>query len=105
MNLENTFWNRHFLMCLVTHGNEMILKGIPINEEWLVKMGFAKNDLLFNIVINAYEFEIDLAYETSLFFRLKKYNNGWIEIFNIQYVHQLQNLIYAITQTELEIQK
>jgi hypothetical protein len=96
---------------------------IPLTEEWLLKFGFKKH--------GAYEFYFDiLNYETSNFFdeHIEKtnlqfyiYNEHKIEVKididatnvegefegktlflkHIQYVHQLQNLYFALTNEEL----
>ena len=74
-------------------------EGIPLTEDWLLKFGFvnlqkeADNngglvELIHNNVIG-YRFAPEGAY-------------GHPEI---KYVHQLQNLYYALTQTELTLTK
>ena len=100
-----------------------IIEPIPLTEEWLLKFGFKKH--------GAYEFYFDiLNYETSNFFdeHIEKtnlqfyiYNEHKIEVKididatnvegefegktlflkHIQYVHQLQNLYFALTNEEL----
>jgi hypothetical protein len=71
---------------------------IPLTEEWLIKFGLKQSNL-----------DIKRFYllGTDLYF----FNNKKI-IFNaessslyveLKYVHQLQNLYFSITQTELEI--
>lgn len=73
--------------------------GIPLTEDWLLKFGFIKYDEYF--------FKIKLK---------KGYSEGWylgsdntlvksISEFMVRYkhVHQLQNLYFALTQTELII--
>lgn len=74
---------------------------IPLTEEWLLKFGFEKkSDGRFNnYVINA-----GLRKETNLIqLDDKKYcfEHCKFSIHVIDYVHQLQNLIYAITGEEL----
>lgn len=64
---------------------------IPLTEEWLLKLGFQKE---------APYFYLD---------PLKIHNNTvWyakelISEINIHYIHQLQNLYFALTEKELEI--
>ena len=79
---------------------------IPLTEEWLVKFGFEK--------VTDFQFSIDDSYLT-----LKVEDDNWDElcmdvfimtldmhkpfyITCIEYVHQLQNLYFALTGTELE---
>ena len=77
-------------------------KPIPLTEEWLLKFGFTRhhddyyNDIVFiKNVVNNYEFEWGV-YPITL--------NGGIQINNrklLKYVHQLQNLYFALTGEEL----
>jgi hypothetical protein len=74
-------------------------KPIPLTEEWLVKFGFEKNkDGLFNLFNQS---EVPILLNPDL--------NGWtcdginFSINNTQYVHQLQNLYFALTGEELKI--
>ncbi len=86
------------------------LKPIPITNEWLLKFGFSKiessvcdsfyighnpitHDWLFDITW--LKNSIDYSYEGNPF-----YKNGYHEL---KYLHQLQNLYFALTQEELEI--
>ena len=82
-------------------------KGVPLTEDWLLKFGFKKCDVRF----------------TSLFtIDCDKFNNGILEIYRhegeglefsvrtnnkikieFHFVHQLQNLYFALTEEELEI--
>lgn len=73
---------------------------IPLTEEWLLKFGFViKNHwaLLPNFCLgwitndNNYQIEINIAGVDK-----------WV-VKDIQYVHQLQNLYFALTNTELII--
>lgn len=79
---------------------------IPLTEDWLVKFGFEKSKA--RIIGNRYTFGINPRTEDYIiiinqvdttkqeFF----YQNSF---FDIKYVHQLQNLYYALTGTELNI--
>lgn len=78
---------------------------IELTPEWLERAGFDDDKR-----IDAYSIESnDKCYfirkEGSVFWVLYQYN-GWNDdtgehISSIQYVHQLQNLIFALTGTEL----
>jgi len=74
------------------------LKPIPISEEWLIKFGFV-------LVVkqgNQGEFRVyqlnEITYNT---------NHGWWWKHHLtvqpKYIHELQNLFFAITGTELEL--
>ena len=72
---------------------------IPITEEWLLKFGFEKNH---KHGIENYVF-IDFTYypsnnQVKIFDRF----GGCIYVENILFVHQLRNLYFALTQTELQ---
>lgn len=76
------------------------LRPIPLTEEWLVKFGFKnKSKTLFEK--NFYEKRIFSIVQHGF---TKKFcfpaQNGVTEI---KYVHQLQNLYFALTGKELEI--
>jgi hypothetical protein len=68
------------------------LKPIPLTEEWLLKFGFAYDGFCWSfklhqirlIVGSPYPYWIDSSY-----------------VCDIEYVHQLQNLYFALTQQEL----
>jgi len=72
--------------------NITIVKPIPLTEDWLLKFGFKydvfcwefKGHQIRLIVAAPYPYWIDSSY-----------------ICNVEYVHQLQNLYFALTQTEL----
>ena len=77
---------------------------IPITEEWLLSFGFKKSAAE---KYRKFSFVIDWWYDSN------KYMYGWIDFDNvllapdikIEYVHQLQNLYYALTGEELELKK
>lgn len=82
---------------------------IPLTEEWLVKLGFIKEDGRDWFFIE-YENKLEgknktyrLGYNTA-----SKYcgayevsSNSDLILRELQYVHQLQNLYFALTGTEL----
>lgn len=67
---------------------------IPLTEEWLVKFGFEKDS--FGCLYFGYFY-----YRKSLFYSSGEFSN--IGLPNIQYVHQLQNIYFALTGEELTI--
>lgn len=68
--------------------------GIALTEEWLLKFGFRKGSLFFSKA----EFE---------FYFNDGDNGNWYPVVggsvSVEYVHQLQNLFYALTGEELTI--
>jgi hypothetical protein len=75
-------------------------KPIPLTEEWLIKLGFEKtegwDDMIFwRIHVNGQTFDLEenlQGYEYDM----------WIIV---RHVHQLQNLFYSLTGTELSLAK
>jgi hypothetical protein len=94
---------------MLIYGGKSIcqVKPIPLTEEWLWRFGFANN-------INGFP-EIDLDEKRGLSITFKKTVDTHIvwfaekdiieytEITTLKYVHQLQNLYFALTGKELEI--
>lgn len=80
---------------------------IPLTEEWLLKFGFAhqyKNEIgqdFFECVIDS-EFKLYVNLNRMNISISKKYV-GNVYSKKIQYVHQLQNLYFAMTGEELII--
>jgi hypothetical protein len=71
---------------------------IPINEEWLLKFGFEKQMM--------WTYAIDIIGNKKLIYYLGE--KGWSigsknysDFSNLNYVHQLQNLYFALTGVEL----
>jgi hypothetical protein len=64
------------------------LKPIPLTEEWLLKFGFEQMDLhRFNLEISILSTDRGMYFQTTI----------------INYVHQLQNLYFALTGNELNL--
>jgi hypothetical protein len=73
-------------------------EGIPINKEWLLKLGIKYNESK-----NLYQwagYSIDFKDGLYCHFLLNKQGDWYRDVI---YVHQLQNLYYAITGCELTI--
>lgn len=72
---------------------------IPLTEEWLLKFGFEKN------YINIMELGVLFLYVSGDEYSFAPSTRDDEEYFNvkIQYVHQLQNLYFALTNEELTI--
>jgi len=71
-------------------------KPIPLTEEWLLKFGFERSGL-YNVKSQVYIYDehglVDTGYE---------YRFNYTEM-KLKYVHQLQNLYFALTGEELTI--
>ena len=68
-------------------------KPIPLTEEWLLKFGFEK----------AKEGDYTMGVYTVFIREYISISNYHGYIADIKHVHQLQNLYFALTNTELEI--
>jgi len=81
-----------------TYIGKSAFKGIPITEDILLKAGFEKNGSYKEIKLNQVSITIKLLDgEYFLVDASGWYGKGFI------YLHSLQNLIYALTGTELTI--
>jgi hypothetical protein len=77
----------------ISNGNVYTFEAVPLTEEWLVKFGFLRspeNDCVFANGVQAVFFD-----KTDSFCELK----GAYP----KYVHQLQNLYFALTGEELTL--
>lgn len=76
-------------------------KPIPLTEEILLKCGFSEKNKWF------FKGGIMLGYITTDENLQCEWNSGWDEpkwnLIDIKYLHQLQNLYFAMTGKELEI--
>jgi hypothetical protein len=81
-------------------------EGIPLTTEWLKKFGFEKRELAYMWYVMNFEFPFD-HFEISLRCSFGKWyvRIGTITVVEIYSLHQLQNLINALTGTELEIKE
>ena len=79
--------------------NPIPYKPIPLSEEWLLKFGF-KYDKPHDL-FSKYGFDIQLL-DDGIEFYIGEYGS-YFTLLN--YVHQLQNLYFALTQTELELKQ
>jgi hypothetical protein len=70
------------------------IEPIPLNEEWLIKLGFENNgQQLFDL--NDFTIKFKKAQNLCVVY----YRNVWIV--DLKYVHRLQNLYFALLGTEL----
>jgi len=82
------------------HAKYDLIKPIPLTEEWLVKFGFEKDG--DDLVLDTDLFLL-VSYNDDDFVHLK--SNNLETIISIKYVHQLQNLYFALTGEELTIKQ
>jgi len=74
---------------------------IPLTEEWLLKFGFEENDNIYKL--NNFGKFIFFEHLNSFGFYPSGLLNSLMRMDNLKSVHQLQNLYFALTGKELEI--
>jgi hypothetical protein len=78
--------------------NEGLFEPIPLTEEWLLRFGFEdKGKKVFRIVNSGMNMSFSVAF-TGIGYTPCQFSSKRIE-----YVHQLQNLYFALTGEELAI--
>lgn len=91
--LFNEYWNEYeYVIPEYSRSAYLLIQGfqpIPLTDEWLLKFGFI-------------EFEAEY-FKKDNFKIVKSFDNYWLDGFGteLKYVHQLQNLYFALTGIEL----
>ena len=108
------FWSVYDTVILINSINEDTsyanvylneIKPIPLTEEWLLKFGF---EIIWD---SKYLTQYTLQSNMMFHYELDKPKNIWYarfgkyELEHIKYVHQLQNLYFALTGEELTIKE
>lgn len=99
----------HYFEC----GEDLILEPIPLTEKWLLKFGFRMSKVL-GVYSNSFvktdilksELYFRPSYQGGYFWGFNTEVNKECEFYNakeVMYVHQLQNLYFALTGEELTI--
>jgi hypothetical protein len=104
--------------------SEQTIHGIPLTEEWLLKLGFhiqsvSKHDFKYHKVnrtdkiyttnpfnledIDTFEIEVIKDGDDNQIRRIGIKDINYCDASNIQHVHQLQNIYFALTGEELTI--
>lgn len=73
---------------------------LPITEEWLLKLGFIKGTDLFFLPIPNLSCEIHATFYRGGYV-IELQNHLLPIVTEVEYVHQLQNIYYSLTNTEL----
>ncbi|MGI9582628.1 hypothetical protein ACR1PO_15640 [Chryseobacterium sp. RRHN12] len=82
------------------------ISAIELTEDWLLKFGFLIDYMNKDILICAYYGNNPVTKDYIL--ELKNVGDGWFYrngYFKMKYVHQLQNLYFALTGEELKIKE
>lgn len=73
-----------------------LLRPIKLNDEWLLKLGFVKDGKWFIYSFGIYSLGISKDPSGFNF----SYDNGFIPL---EYVHELQNLIFSLSGSDLQL--
>jgi len=74
------------------------IEPIPLTEEWLLKFGFKNNSMnTYNILLQGFLLEYNLQHNVVDAVNKVHFNLN----IPVKYVHQLQNLYFALTGEEL----
>lgn len=84
--------------------HERIYNPIPLTEEWLLKFGFKGEERFFEINDNAFRV-VKYISVPGWGFRIGMSNDEFLMLTRIEYVHQLQNLYFALTGEELTVKE
>jgi hypothetical protein len=81
--------------------DEYSYKAIPLTEEWLIKFGFLKEELKTRTYWHNYDIKLIKGYKRDGYpFHLVC---NILSVKPIRYVHELQNLHFALTGIELTL--
>jgi len=73
------------------------IEPIPLTEEWLLRFGFEE-------LKNKFYTKGRMSYHAKYGWKiLEKWVSGWLGVQEIKYVHQLQNLYFALSGEELTL--
>jgi len=79
------------------------IEPIPLIEEWLLKLGFMQSNNMKKFYNGNFDWMIFVNDNEFAFYRHDEMNGDVIYLTTIEYVHQLQNLYFALTGEELEM--
>ena len=86
------------------------IEGIPLSEEWLLKFGFEErwHGHSDNTYYRRHEFSNwahSITFSKTGIVMKHGFMNQWSELKSLKYVHELQNLYFALTGDELTAPK
>ena len=90
-----------FGLCNV-EANPELFEPIKLTEEWLLKFGFKKSYNVFLINIEGFSYLTANAYECNGNFGYCM-RDEYEDYLEVKYVHQLQNITYALTGQDLQL--
>ncbi|WP_411898554.1 hypothetical protein [Elizabethkingia bruuniana] len=91
--------------CGIYNQFSQFIKPIELSEELLVILGFESRNSTYIIENDKYEFSLFFYDAWNLYYKEKeKYGDTEIELCGYWHIHELQNLFFALTGEELQIQ-
>jgi hypothetical protein len=80
--------------------NSSIMTPIPLTEEWLLKLGF--ESMYSNYIVKAGDYYNSIKQDCGKWiYSYDESDAGCYELKEIKYVHELQNLYFALNDKEL----
>jgi hypothetical protein len=96
---DKTIFRDSIKVCYKDFENTNNIQPIPLTEEWLLRLGFEREESRFGSHFYTNDFSLYTSKEGSLCFCYDNY------LKHIHYVHQLQNIAFALTGEELELKE
>jgi hypothetical protein len=96
--------NLEDLSNLLDYDLDDFYQAMELDEVWLIKLGFEYDEHYNNYVIKAKGYYNSVGYndeDGDWYYNNDRSNAGCYYITSIQYVHQLENLYFALTGKEL----
>lgn len=90
------------------HNDNFLIEGIEITEKWLIKLGFTcdwSKIYTKRIEENSFELRFDKTDKIIVLDVNINYEETSLEFKHIKYIHQLQNLYFALVNSELQLLK
>ena len=82
------------------------IKPLPLTEKWLSKFGFIKlPNNVYNVEDGRKGLSVILYHDICKVIYENDIGCGYNEVAEIEYVHELQNLYFVLTQKELTLKK
>jgi len=99
----STTSNKIITIITLRKSSDVKATGIPLSEKWLLAFGFQEIEMQY-ILTNEF-MDVKIMFYDSWILQFKSYSDGKIiesaELLGFWHVHQLQNLIHALTGEEL----
>ena len=85
------------------------IEPIPITKEWLLKFGFITDNITYKLKFNGFRFVLFMINKSNNYNDNKNefkadihQSKQCVRLTTVKHVHQIQNLYFALTNTELQ---